>query len=275
MIYNGVDVDDIPFSDEPEDFFLIVGRMVPEKGIADAIRIARRNKAKLLIVGHVTSHLPWSEEYFLKEVKPHIDGDKIRYIERLAHRDLAQTMRKAKGLLFPIRWDEPFGMVVIEAMAAGTPVLAYGRGSMPELINDGETGYLMQSEDEMVEALQRLEALDRARCREWVRERFSVERMIDGYERLYKDIAKKSPRLNTFESTPSATTGGASKAFETRALTGARASLLQRATSLYFPGSENRQKDPGALAAHFGGSAAGWEIFCDALCALGLTPQTV
>jgi glycosyltransferase involved in cell wall biosynthesis len=190
VVYNGVDLDDIPFGEKPDDFFLTVGRIVPEKGIADAIRIAKRTKTKLLIVGHVTSHLPWSEEYFLKEVKPHIDGDKIRYIERLAHRDLAQTMSRAKGLLFPIKWDEPFGMVVIEAMAAGTPVLTYGRGSMPELIEHAETGYLVQSEDAMIESLQRLETLDRARCRDWVRERFSVERMIDGYEELYRSIGR-------------------------------------------------------------------------------------
>jgi glycosyltransferase involved in cell wall biosynthesis len=186
VVYNGVDLDDIPFGGKPDDFFLIAGRMVPEKGIADAIRIATRVKAKLLIVGHVTSHLPWSQEYFLKEVKPHIDGDKIRYIDRLAHRDLARLMGKAKAFLFPINWDEPFGMVVIEAMAAGAPVLAYGRGSMPELIENGETGYLVQNEEEMVDRMERLQSLDRARCRAWVQERFPVEKMIDGYERLYQ-----------------------------------------------------------------------------------------
>jgi glycosyltransferase involved in cell wall biosynthesis len=190
VVYNGVDLNDVPFSDRPDDFFLIVGRMVPGKGIADAIRIAARAKVKLLIVGHVTSHLPWSEEYFLKEVKPHIDGDKVRHIERLSHRDLTRIMSRAKGFLFPIAWDEPFGMVVIEAMAAGAPVLAYARGSMPELIKNGETGYLVQSEDEMIDGLQRLYAVDRARCRHWVRERFSVEQMIDGYERLYKSAAR-------------------------------------------------------------------------------------
>ena len=201
VVYNGVDLDDIPFSDKPDDFFLIAGRMVPEKGIADAIRIATRSRAKLLIVGHVTSHLPWSEEYFLKEVKPHIDGDQIRYIDRLAHRDLAKMMSKAKGFLFPIKWDEPFGMVVVEAMAAGTPVLAYGRGAMPELIKDGETGYLVQNEDEMVERMCQLQNLNRTRCRDWVQERFSVAQMIDEYERLYQRAAKP-PRGQEIGSKP-------------------------------------------------------------------------
>jgi glycosyltransferase involved in cell wall biosynthesis len=121
--------------------------------------------------------------------KPHIDGDKIRYIERLPYHEIVQLMGKAKGFLFPLQWDEPFGMVVIEAMAAGTPVVAYRRGSMPELIKHGETGYLLDIEDEMVEMIDRIATLDRARCREWVEERFSVERMVDEYEELYKMAA--------------------------------------------------------------------------------------
>jgi glycosyltransferase involved in cell wall biosynthesis len=189
VVYNGVDLDVIPYNDKPEDFFIIVGRMTPGKGIAEAIRIARKAKTRLLIVGHVTSHLPWSEEYYLTAVKPHIDGDRIRYIERLAHRDVLQMLGKAKGFLFPLQWDEPFGMAVVEAMAAGTPVLAYRRGSMPELIRQGETGYLLENEDEMVEMAHRIGTLDRRRCRSWVEQRFSVEQMVDGYERLYRSVA--------------------------------------------------------------------------------------
>jgi len=196
VVYNGVDLADIPFVAKPDEFLLIAGRMVPEKGIADAIRIATRVKARLVIVGHVTSHLPWSEEYFLKEVKPHIDGDKIRYIERLAHRDLVRLMSKAKAFLFPIHWDEPFGMVVVEAMAAGAPVLAYARGSMPELIENGATGYLVQNEEEMIDKIASLQTLSRARCRAWVEERFSVEKMVDGYERLYRSVLNKSQDSN-------------------------------------------------------------------------------
>jgi glycosyltransferase involved in cell wall biosynthesis len=141
-----------------------------------------------VIVGHVTSHLPWSQDYFLTQVRPHIDGDRIRYIERLPHAELMKLIGRAKALLFPIQWDEPFGMVVVEAMAAGTPVLTYRRGSMPELINDGETGYLLGTEEDMVETIREIERLERARCREWVQEHFSLERMVDGYEGLYKRV---------------------------------------------------------------------------------------
>ena len=192
VIYNGVAVDEIPFGDKPEDFFITVGRMTPGKGIAEAIRIAKKAKIKLLVVGDVTSHLPWSRNYFSKEVEPHIDGHHIQHIPQLPHAELMRTFARAKGLLFPAQWEEPFGMVVAEAMAAGTPVLAYRRGSMPELVSDGETGYLLADETEMVEAVQRIEDLDRKHCREWVCERFSVEQMVDGYERLYRGITGKA-----------------------------------------------------------------------------------
>jgi glycosyltransferase involved in cell wall biosynthesis len=193
VVYNGVNLDEIPFNGKPEDFFMIVGRMTPGKGIAEAIRIANKARVRLLIVGHVTTHLPWSEEYFLSEVKPHIDGHRIRYIERLPYHEILQLMGKARGFLFPLQWDEPFGLVVSEAMATGTPVLAYERGSMPELIKHCETGFLTQEEEEMVEMIQRVDTVDRARCRAWIQEHFSVEQMVKGYERVYRDAVNAHP----------------------------------------------------------------------------------
>jgi glycosyltransferase involved in cell wall biosynthesis len=188
VVYNGVAANEIPFNGAPEDFFITVGRMTPGKGIAEAIRIAKKAKIRLLIVGAVTRHLPWSEEYFLKEVKPHVDGAQIRHVESMPYAELMQWMGRAKGFLFPLQWDEPFGMVVAEAMAAGTPVLAYPRGSMPELIEDGGTGFLPPDEDDMVEAAAAVGKLDRRHCRAWVEKRFSVEQMIDGYETVYRRI---------------------------------------------------------------------------------------
>lgn len=191
VIYNGVDLGEIPFNDKPEDFCIIVGRMTPGKGIAEAIRIAKKANARLVIVGHVTSHLPRSQDYFLNQVKPGIDGDRVRHIERLPHAELMEVMGRAKAFLFPLQWDEPFGMVVAEAMAAGTPVLAYRRGSMPELIKDGITGYLLEDEGGMVEAVDAVEKIDRKRCREWVQANFSVEHMVDGYEKLYREVGTR------------------------------------------------------------------------------------
>ena len=189
VIYNGIELEGIPFNDQPEDFFIAVGRMTPGKGIAEAIRIAQKACVRLLIIGQVTSHLPWSEKYFLSEIQPKIDGERIKHIECLPHDQLMQTVGRAKGFLFPSQQEEAFGLAVAEAMAAGTPVLAYPRGSMPELVKHGESGYLLCTEDEMIDAIHRIERLDRRRCREWVQENFSVERMVESYERLYCQIA--------------------------------------------------------------------------------------
>jgi glycosyltransferase involved in cell wall biosynthesis len=191
VVYNGIDLEAIPFNDEPEDFFIIVGRMTPGKGIAEAIRIAKRAHVRLVIVGQITSHLPWSKKYFAEEIQPHIDGDRVTHINSLPHDQLMEIVGRAKGFLFPSQWEEPFGLAVAESMAAGTPVLAYPRGSMPELVRDGESGYLLCSEDEMVEAIYRIENLDRRRCREWFGEHFSIEKMVDSYEMLYRRIASK------------------------------------------------------------------------------------
>jgi glycosyltransferase involved in cell wall biosynthesis len=188
VVYNGIEPEEIPFNDRPEDFFIIAARMTPGKGIAEAIRIAKKANVRLLIVGNVTRHLPWSEEYFLREVKPHIDGKQIRHVEAMPYAELVATMSRARGFLFPLQWDEPFGMAVAESMAAGTPVLAYPRGSMAELIKDGETGFLARDEDEMVQAIGSVEKLDRRRCRECIVKEFSVDRMIDGYENVYRQV---------------------------------------------------------------------------------------
>ena len=192
VVYNGINLEEIPFNDQPEDFFITVGRMTPEKGIADAIRIAKRANVRLVIVGQITSHLPWSKQYFSKEIQPHIDGNRVRHIESLPHDRLMQMLGRAKGFLFPSRWEEPFGLAVAEAMAAGTPVLAYPRGSMPELVKRGVSGYLVRSDDEMVEAIHWIERLDRRRCREWIGESFSVEQMVESYERLYRRISNSA-----------------------------------------------------------------------------------
>jgi len=189
VIYNGIDLEAVPFSDQAEEFFIIVGRMTPGKGIAEAIRVAKRANVRLVIVGQVTSHLPWSKQYFAEEIQPHIDGNRVTHIDSLPHHWLMQIVARAKGFLFPSQWEEPFGLAVAESMAAGTPVLAYPRGSMPELVRHGESGYLVCSEDEMVEAIYRIESLDRRRCREWVQENFSIEKMVDSYEMLYRRIA--------------------------------------------------------------------------------------
>jgi len=181
VVYNGLDVSKIPFEAEPDDYFVIVGRITPNKGISDAIRVARRAGVKLVIVGAPSSYLPWSQAYWENDVRPNIDGDQIRCIERLPNDETLRLVSKARGFLFPLQWDEPFGLAVAEALACGTPVLTYPKGSMPELMENGVTGFLVDDEAAMADAVRRLGEVDRHACRRHVAENFSLDRMIDGY----------------------------------------------------------------------------------------------
>jgi len=188
VVYNGIDLDAVPFRSEEGEGFVIAGRIVPNKGIAEAIEVARRLGERLLIVGDTTPYLPWSEAYWRERVEPHVDGDAVRHVRHMENRELVREMGRARAFLFPLQWEEPFGLVVAEAMAAGTPVLALRRGSMPELVEDGVTGFLGETLDDLVEAAGGLDRIERAACRRRVEERFSVGRMVEDYEALYRRI---------------------------------------------------------------------------------------
>jgi len=188
VVHNGIPVEEVPFRREPGEGLVFLGRMTPEKGAGDAVRIARALGERLLLIGDVTPHLPWSEPYFRAEVAPFVNGERVRHVRRLPNREVLEALSRARALLFPIRWEEPFGLAVVEAMAAGTPVLTLRRGAMPELVEDGVTGFVRESPEELVEAARRVGELDRAACRRRVEERFSVERMLDGYEEVYRRV---------------------------------------------------------------------------------------
>ncbi|MCI0770167.1 MAG: glycosyltransferase family 4 protein [Chloroflexi bacterium] len=192
VVYNGIDVSNVPFGREPEDFLVIVGRIVPNKGIADAIRIAAAAGERLVIVGAVTPYLPWSQRYYDEEVEPFVDGDRVRHIHHLPNREVLELIGRAKAFLFPLQWEEPFGLAVAEAMAAGTPVVTYPKGAMPEVVIDGETGFLVETEAEAARALGRIGEIDRRRCRRSVEERFPIEGMVAAYERLYGHVCRES-----------------------------------------------------------------------------------
>ena len=185
VVYNGIDVDQVPFGETPEDFLIIVGRITPNKGIAEAIRIARAAGERLIIVGSPTPYLPWSRAYWEEEVQPWVDGDQIQHREHMPNRDVIALVARAKAFLFPLQWEEPFGLAVAEALAAGTPVVTYPKGSMPELVSDGKTGFLVESEAEAVRALARIQAIDRRCCRQSIAKRFPIDRMVTAYEELY------------------------------------------------------------------------------------------
>jgi len=182
-IHHGIPIGDFPYDRQGSDDLLFFGRIHPDKGAADAIRVAQATGRRLSICGIVQD-----EGYYAREVAPHVDDDQIVYRGPVGGDARVKALGQARALLHLIHFDEPFGLSVIEAMACGTPVIAYNRGSMPELIDHGITGFLVDSFDEAVEAVGRVGELDRAVCRRAVEARFSVERMADRYLQLYESI---------------------------------------------------------------------------------------
>jgi glycosyltransferase involved in cell wall biosynthesis len=189
-IYNAVEVETYPFRAEKEDYALFLGRFSEDKGAHNAIFIAQQAGIPLCLAGKLDPGADTS--YFEQRIKPHIDGEKIIYKGEVDGDQKRELLAGARYLLFPIQWEEPFGLVMIEALACGTPVVASAMGSAPEIVKDGEVGVLAGAGewDEMVAAIEggRLKDIDPRRCREYVHERFSVEAMLDGYEAAFETI---------------------------------------------------------------------------------------
>lgn len=186
-VYNGIDVKSFPFRANKEDHLLFLSRIAPEKGTHLAIEVARKLGIPLLIAGKVDRV---DREYFRTQVEPLVDGDKVRYVGEVTREETKRLMAEARALLMPIVWEEPFGLVMVEAMAAGTPVVAFRRGAAPELIADGETGFLVPSGDvdAMAAAVQRVASIDPIRCRQHVQANFDVSQMVDNYVATYKRL---------------------------------------------------------------------------------------
>ncbi|HEY9624990.1 MAG TPA: glycosyltransferase family 4 protein [Crinalium sp.] len=184
-VYNGIDVDSYEFhakSQEPP-YLVFLGRLSPEKGTHLAIEIAKRTGWHLKIAGKVDAV---DVDYYEQEIKPHIDGKQIEYLGEANHVQKNALMGGAVATLFPITWREPFGLVMVESMASGTPVIAINLGSASEVIAHGKTGFLCNSVDECVQAVGQVTQLDRQACRDHVLKNFSVQRMVDGYEAVYR-----------------------------------------------------------------------------------------
>ncbi len=182
-IHHGIRIEDFSFHPEDGEHLLFYGRIHPDKGAGEAIRAARASDHRLIIAGIVQD-----EVYHAAEVAPFLDGDAAKYIGVVGGAKRAETLGHARALLHLIGFDEPFGLSVVEAMACGTPVIAYRRGSMPELIEDGVTGFLVDDFDGALLAIARLGEIDRAGCRRAALRRFSVDRMVDDYVRLYQSV---------------------------------------------------------------------------------------
>lgn len=211
-VYHGLKTAEFPFQNNPSDYLLFMGRPLPEKGLHFAIQAALATNMKL----EIGTHFPGIEKempYFKKEIEPYLTNPLFGEPGIVAGKDKMLLYKQARALLFPIQWEEPFGMVMIEAMAAGTPVIAYNRGSVPEIVKDGVTGFIIDPPEAdhrtqnpehndqsgswiikkrgiagLVEAIQRLGEIDRAACHRHVEENFTVEKMVEGYENIYRKI---------------------------------------------------------------------------------------
>ncbi|MEO3404506.1 glycosyltransferase family 4 protein [Mucilaginibacter sp. CAU 1740] len=184
-VYNGLDTRDFQFYPEPDEYLLYFGRIHPDKGTAEAIAIAKKSKRKLLIAGIVQD-----ANYFKEKVEPLL-GDGVEYIGHAGPDKRRELLGKAYALLHPISFNEPFGLSVAEAMLCGTPVIAFNRGSMPELIKDAQTGFLVDTVDEAVDAVGWLDQISREDCFDWANSQFSSEKMVNDYWELYKKILNK------------------------------------------------------------------------------------
>jgi glycosyltransferase involved in cell wall biosynthesis len=196
IIYNGIDINLFRFNKNPKDYFLWVGRVEPYKGIENAIYAARKTKIKLLLVGKLD---PERKEYFRKKIKPNL-GQKIRYLGEVSQKKLVKLYQNAICTLYPIEWEEPFGLIMVESMACGTPVIVFDRGSAKEVVKDKKTGFVIPFLNEegeknfegLIKAIKKIKEIKREDCRKWVKNKFSIEKMVKNYEKVYHEILKKS-----------------------------------------------------------------------------------
>jgi len=181
-VYNGLDTSNFSFNPHQGDYLLFFGRIHPHKGTCEAIQIALKSKKKLIIAGIVQD-----ENYFREKVEPYLNED-IVFLGSAGPEQRDDLLGGAYALLHPISFDEPFGLSVAEAMLCGTPVIAYNRGSMPELIQDGKTGFLVNNIDEAINAVSQTTDIDRKACLDWAKQKFSKEKMVEDYLALYHQI---------------------------------------------------------------------------------------
>jgi glycosyltransferase involved in cell wall biosynthesis len=197
-VYHGIELDQFTFSPQPSDYLAFLGRISPEKGLDAAIRIAHRAGVPLKVAARMPlphtndSNVQTDWEYFEEVVRPLLEHDQVEFVGELAGADKDKLLGGAVALLFPISWPEPFGLVLAEALACGTPILALEHGSVPEVIQDGLTGFVCQDEDALVAAVGRIGEICRSTCRAEAERRFSPARMASAYEDVYAQLLSRS-----------------------------------------------------------------------------------
>jgi glycosyltransferase involved in cell wall biosynthesis len=193
VVYNGIDVDAYPLRPDKDDFVLFLGRAAPEKGALRAVLAAREAGVRLVLAVKVAH--PTEEQHWEQEVVPQLSAG-TQVFGEISIEEKIDLLARARAVLFPIDWDEPFGLVMTEAMACGTPVIATPRGSVPEVVADGETGFVVSVDgypEEAAAALGRLDEIDPAVCRARVESRFSKRTMLEGYERVFERALAAAP----------------------------------------------------------------------------------
>lgn len=186
-IYHGIPLQEFPFTVRPQDYLLFFGRIHPDKGVFEAIQLARAVRSRLIIAGIIHD-----QRYFDDRVAPFVDGDQITFIGPVSGEKRADMLGNARAILHLINFDEPFGMTVIEAMACGTPVIAIARGAMPELIRNRVTGFLIDHWQQGIDLVKQVHGLERRKCREWIEQSFTRERMVQRYLEVYEKILQKT-----------------------------------------------------------------------------------
>ncbi len=186
-VYNGIDLDSFEFQEKPGDYVAFLGRITPLKGIKEAILAAQKAKIRLVIGAKVD---PIDQDYYEQEIKPLIDGKMVQFIGEVDHAGKVELLKNARALLALIQWEEPFGLFMVESLACGTPVIAMPRGSVPEIIVDGEHGFIVRTVAQAAAAIKKVTAIDRRVCRKRAQEKFTIGHMVDGYEAVYRKLVK-------------------------------------------------------------------------------------
>ena len=187
-VYNGIEIEEYDFNPTPKDYFLWLGKFNPDKGTREAILAAKQAGVKLLVAGAIDK-LEGPDLKYYEAIKPLIDEKQIVFIGELDKTKKSEMYGGAIGFLNPIGWNEPFGLVMAEAMACGTPVISFRNGAAPEIIVDGQTGYLVENVDQMVEKIKTVQTISRAACRKRVEQYFTAATMVEGYGKLYNRIS--------------------------------------------------------------------------------------
>ena len=191
-VYNGINMSKFKYHPNPKDYFVFLGRLHPDKGAHLAIEAAKKMKVDLFIAGATQPKKPIYKKYWDKFIYPHLKNPNITYLGELDHNKVHNLLKNARALVFPIQWEEPFGLVMIEAMASGTPVISFNKGSVPELVKNKKTGFVIKQKSQLIPAMKKIDQIKRIDCRKWVEKKFSVKAMVSNYETLYKNIIKKN-----------------------------------------------------------------------------------